>query len=76
MQTYGADLSPGEEQIAELVRRGFVELFPSVEAAEAAVGGPLVLSPLGNVRKERDGRIKNRVITDLRQANRLAQRTE
>eukprot|EP00971_Amphidinium_carterae_P329158 6461458-Amphidinium_carterae.1 len=37
---------------------------------------PLVLSPLGNVRKEREGRVKNRVITDLRQANRLAQRSE
>eukprot|EP00971_Amphidinium_carterae_P174238 3453669-Amphidinium_carterae.1 len=76
LQTHGAEQSLGEEQIADLVRRGFVELFPTVPAAEAEVGGPLVLSPLGNVRKEREGRVKNRVITDLRQANRLARRSE
>eukprot|EP00971_Amphidinium_carterae_P263178 5221594-Amphidinium_carterae.1 len=59
-----------------MLARGFVDWYPDVESAVRDVGGPLILSPLGNIRKERDGVVKNRIITDLREANKLASRFE
>eukprot|EP00971_Amphidinium_carterae_P351104 6491912-Amphidinium_carterae.3 len=63
-----------EEQLGTVSARGFVDWYPDVECAVRDVGGrgPLILSPLGYIRKERDGVVKNRIITDLREANKLS----
>jgi len=51
----------------EHIRLGFVEVFDSIEAAEKALGAPLVPSRLGMVTKARpDGSLKYRLIWDFR----------
>eukprot|EP00971_Amphidinium_carterae_P292773 5812521-Amphidinium_carterae.1 len=40
------------------------------------VGGPLTLSALGNIRKVKEGVVKDRIISDLREANKLPSRNE
>ena len=51
----------------EHIRLGFVEVFDSIEAAEKALGAPLVPARLGMVTKARpDGSLKFRLIWDFR----------
>eukprot|EP00971_Amphidinium_carterae_P339300 6477003-Amphidinium_carterae.2 len=73
--SFGDGDSPGQEQIADMIVRGFVELFPDRRAAEEQVG-PLVVCPLGNLRRVKQGKVKDRLISDLRLANQLAARQE
>eukprot|EP00971_Amphidinium_carterae_P273999 5438178-Amphidinium_carterae.1 len=69
--THGEEVAPGEAQILSMAQKGFLDVFSSLEVAEGQVG-PLVLSPLGNLRKTRHGRVKDRLISDVRGVNRLA----
>eukprot|EP00971_Amphidinium_carterae_P308621 6132899-Amphidinium_carterae.2 len=72
---FGEELAPGLAQILEMESKGFVTIYPSLEVAESACG-KIFLSPLGNLRKQKHGRVKDRLITDLRVPDLLAERVE
>ena len=58
---------PAMEELTELVDAGFARLCKDLDDAEAWLGKRPVVSPLGNVTKEKaDGSIKNRLIQDFR----------
>lgn len=67
---------PGEDVIQTMISVGLVEVFEDERAAEAALGSPLVVSPLGTLTKTVNGRLRHRLISDYRQPNRAARRSQ
>ena len=61
------DALPAHALLKDLLDQGFAFLFETLSDAEAWLGAPVVVSPLGDVTKEKsDGSIKHRLIMDLR----------
>ena len=58
---------PAHELLLDLVDKGYAYVFKDLAAAEAWLGAPVFVSPLGDVVKQRpDGTHKHRLIMDLR----------
>ena len=58
-----------EPEVRRLLESNFVEVFDSLEEAQSWAGGRLHLSKLAMITKEKDGRIKRRLIMDCRRSS-------
>ena len=55
-------------QVHEFVDKGFLKAFDSLQECEVYLGGPPVLSRFGQVTKVRFGKLKRRLILDVKQS--------